>query len=219
MLARSLSLAVLCALFAGAAGAQPAAVDSVLAARNERGVALARQGHLDDALRQFTLLMARHPGFGAATNNCANVYVLLEEPDKAEALYRRLIEEGNEDGGVHLNLGLLLHRQGDARAASPHINRGLQLAGDVGRAYALLGLAGNGGISRAADAQGLGDLAIEDLLEQASRDMRLPASRAVAASDSAAAGSMATHPGGARAQQVGERGPRLYWMLPPVAEP
>jgi tetratricopeptide (TPR) repeat protein len=108
--------------------------------RNELGIVQAKGGHLEDALRQFSLVLAEQPEQPAALNNAANVYFLQGQTPRARELYERAIAAAPREGGLHLNLGVLLHAVGEEEASLTHVRRGLRLVGDVQNAYFLLGL-------------------------------------------------------------------------------
>jgi tetratricopeptide (TPR) repeat protein len=130
-------LGVLTAL--GASSAE-AADSEKLRLRNELGIVQAKSGHLEDALRQFTLVLAEAPNEPAALNNTANIYFLNGETERACDLYQRASGSAPQEGGVHLNLGLALHASGDPERALAHVREGLRLVGDLQHAYFLLGL-------------------------------------------------------------------------------
>lgn len=181
--------------------------------RNELGMVQAKGGHLEDALRQFTLVLAEAPNEPAALNNTANIYFLQGDPERARGLYQRAIAAAPKDGGVHLNLGLLMHAGGESEQALFHVREGLLLVGDLQHAYFLLGLSSSPTPERAADEAGLRSVEIEALLARAIQ--KVPHADSTAARVAVEQGSMTTRPAGAKAAQLETSPQRLYWM--PVA--
>lgn len=195
--------------------------------RNELGIIHVRSGHLDDGLRNFSLILAEFPSAAAALNNAANVYFLQGDTEQARALYERAIEAAPEEGGVYLNLGILLHTIGEEEASANRVRKGLALVGDLQHAYFLLGLSrrqSNQG--RASDRGGLDAAEIEALLAKAMAEVpdaepappaaSGPPSENVTLASRDAEQKMETRPGGAKAEaydpDAGVDSQRLFWM-------
>jgi serine/threonine protein kinase/tetratricopeptide (TPR) repeat protein len=117
------------------------------------GLALQRQGRLDQAVAEYRKALALAPKLLSAHNNLGLALVAQGKLDEAIAELHRAIELNPKFAGVHTNLGLALERQGklneaaaayrraielDARYAVPHVNLGLTLAqqGKPGEAVA-----------------------------------------------------------------------------------
>jgi Tfp pilus assembly protein PilF len=206
--------------------------------RNELGITYAKDGHLDDALRYFSLILAEYPENPAALNNSANVYFVQGETERAKKLYERAIHNEPEEGGIHLNLGILLYSIGEEQASAARVRRGLELIGDPHEAYYLLGLSTQppGSDSRAADASDLQASEIEELLARAMAEIpaaakaqqatqegaeksvqTAQATQAPAEKSAAESQKVSTRPGGAKASKVDPDvvANRLFWMSVP----
>jgi Tfp pilus assembly protein PilF len=211
--------------------------------RNELGITYAKEGHFEDALRSFSLVLAEDPEHAAALNNSANIYFVQGETERAQRLYERAIEAHPEEGGIRLNLGILLHSIGEEQESAARVRQGLELIGDPHEAYYILGLSTQrpSDNDRAADASELKASEIEDLLARAMADIpagaRKPGTESQTSSTqstgmttdgkssaepaqaaAASAPTIATRPGGAKASQVGPDivADRLFWMSAPT---
>ena len=187
------------------------------------------------SLRNFTLILAEDPNNAAALNNAANVYFLQGEADRANRLYRDAIESDPQEGGIHLNLGILLHASGDVEGSQEHVREGLALVGDVQHAYYLLGISnGEGDPGRASDQSGVSQAEIQALLSKAAAEV--PEREDADAADGSTEGGApeagntdresagddqatmhASRPGGAKAAEVNTEAARLFWMTLPGA--
>jgi tetratricopeptide (TPR) repeat protein len=170
------------------------------------------------------LILAEFPDAAAPLNNAANVYFLQGENDRAKELYERAIAAAPKEGGVHLNLGILLHAMGDEEASAVAVRKGLELAGDLQHAYFLLGLSTQNE-NRASGDEALQGAEIEALLAKAmaevptsskSKDGQATGEEVTVASREGEQ-TMETRPGGAKASEAGaeESGAdssRLFWM-------
>jgi len=205
--------------------------------RNELGITYAKDGHFDDALRSFSLILAEDPDHAAALNNSGNIYFVQGEMARAQKLYERAIQSESAEGGIHLNLGILLHSIGEDQASAASVRQGLDLIGDPHEAYYLLGLSKQppSDNDRAADASDLQASEIEALLASAMADIPSAAktqtttpgatdkdgktinTTQTAATTAAAPKAISTRPGGAKASQAeGDIvADRLFWMSSP----
>jgi hypothetical protein len=159
------------------------------------------------------------------------------ETARARKLYERAIAADAREGGIHLNLGILLHSIGESQASAASVRRGLELIGDPHQAYYMLGLSQRppSDNDRAADASDLKSAEIEELLAAAMADIPTAAKESKsktavappaepgkptpnAASPSATALTVSTRPGGAKASEVASDShpdivaDRLFWM-------
>lgn len=209
--------------------------------RNELGITYAKEGHFEDALRSFSLVLAANPEHAGALNNSANIYFVQGEPARARKLYERAITAAPTEGGIHLNRGILLHSIGERQASAAAVRAGLELIGDPHEAYWLLGLSSRppGADDRADDARALKASEIEDLLARAMADIPAAARegntatpedtapRPAAGEDAkvtsttpgssapaSPAATISTRPGGAKASQASSDivAERLFWM-------
>lgn len=202
--------------------------------RVDLGIIYAKEGHFDDALRSFSLVLAENADNPAALNNSANIYFVQGETERAQRLYERAIQAQSEEGGIYLNLGILLHTIGDDQASAVQVRRGLDLIGDPHEAYYLLGLSTQppGDNDRAADASDLQASEIEALLASAMADIpssaKNPATGAgqtdknskttqTSVTTASATQAISTRPGGAKASQGNGEivADRLFWMSSP----
>jgi Tfp pilus assembly protein PilF len=223
------------ALFALSLGVPAPARADLEAARlrNELGIVYVKDGHLEDGLRNFSLILAEFPEEAAALNNAANVYFLQGEMDRARDLYERAVAVAPNEGGIRLNLGILLHAVGEDDAAAAAVRQGLARIGDLQHAYFLLGLSSQQmDRVRASESGDVEAAEIEELLARAMAEVPTvsPEERAgetedLALDDAAHRGAEAspdsveqvsrtvqTRPGGAKAAQAGTDSDRLFWM-------
>lgn len=212
--------------------------------RNELGITYAKEGHFEDALRSFSLILAEDSEDAAALNNSANIYFIQGETERAQKLYERAIASDGAQGGIYLNLGILLHSIGNTQQSAARVRQGLELIGDPHEAYYLLGLSTQrpSDNDRAADASELKASEIEDLLARAMADIPAAArqsgteqasgasaagtddkkmtesTQAARTSTSSTSSTIATRPGGAKASEAGGAdivADRLFWMSAP----
>ena len=105
--------------------ASPGDASETAELRNELGIIHARGGHLDDALRQFSLLLADDPQSAVALNNAGNVYFLQGVHERAHELYMQARLEAPEVGGILLNLGILESAEGQKLKAIRILERAI----------------------------------------------------------------------------------------------
>lgn len=183
--------------------------------RNELGIIHARDGHLEDALRQFSMILANAPQSPMALNNAGNVYFLQNEHERARQLYEQAHLEAPKVGGILLNLGILEHLLGEKEASQRHVREGMTLVGDLDTAYYLLGLSRSHGGERASDEAGVREVEIEALLAQAMAgipDAETDSDDAVENEQMAQDQTVATRAGGTKASEIDTQVERLYWM-------
>ncbi|HEV8020437.1 MAG TPA: hypothetical protein VGP41_04180, partial [Candidatus Lustribacter sp.] len=87
------------------------------------GVVLARRGRRLDARAQFEHAVARDGAHGGALVNLANVLV-LDEPERAQALYETALRHDAAYAAAHRGLCGLAAARGDAAATSRHREAG-----------------------------------------------------------------------------------------------
>jgi len=183
--------------------------------RNELGIIHARDGHLEDALRQFSMILANEPESAVALNNSANVYFMQGDHEQAKQLYGQAHLEAPEVGGILLNLGILEHLLGDEDSSRRHIRDGMALVGDLDTAYYLLGLSKSAGSERASDESGVREVEIEALLAEAMAGIpeaeaeleATPQEQAVAQEQT-----VSTRAGATKAAEIDTKVERLFWM-------
>lgn len=204
--------------------------------RNDLGITYAKEGHFEDALRSFSLVLAENPDHAAALNNSANIYFVQGETARAHKLYERAVAVDSQQGGIYLNLGILQHSIGEDEASAASVRQGLDLIGDPHEAYYMLGLSQQAPTDndRAADASDLKSSEIEALLARAMADIpnaakeskTAPNTPSLSATSQQAqkvatpsnAATVSTRPGGAKASESGAEtsevvvAERLFWM-------
>ncbi len=105
------------------------------------GTALDKQGHLDEALRQFQEALKEKPGYAEAYNNSG---VVLDEQgrlDEAISQYLQAIKLKPNFADAHNNLGAALNKQGRVDQAADHYQQALRLNPDHAAAHYNLGAA------------------------------------------------------------------------------
>jgi tetratricopeptide (TPR) repeat protein len=127
-------LATALLLCAGAASAQVADV------RSDYGVTLAMSGEEARAESLFITMLSHTRGDARALNNLGNIRLLRDETSVALAFYDRALRGDSLDAGIHLNRATALLVMGDSDRAAIAYARGVQLAGGVEQAQALLGI-------------------------------------------------------------------------------
>ena len=105
------------------------------------GVALGKQGKLDEAIPHFERALQLKPDFAGAHNNLG--LALGKQGKWAEALphFERALQLQPDYADAHNNLGLALRTQGKVNEAMRHFERALQLDPDDVAAHNNLGLA------------------------------------------------------------------------------
>jgi len=72
-------------------------------------------------------LAAERPDDPAVQNDLGNLLQLAKHPDEAEAAYRRAIELDGKHASFHFNLGLVLEKRGENRAAMKEYKTAVEL--------------------------------------------------------------------------------------------
>ncbi|MBI4249872.1 MAG: tetratricopeptide repeat protein [Elusimicrobia bacterium] len=91
----------------GGAASRAAAPESALT-RHARGLALARDGKFEDALKEFEGTVKLAPDFAAAWNNFGSALTRLNRTEEAVEKFRRAIQLDAAYGEAHNNLGMAL---------------------------------------------------------------------------------------------------------------
>jgi tetratricopeptide (TPR) repeat protein len=134
ILALAVCLLALPAALAGAA--EPAAPGSQV----DYGITLAMTGNLARAESVFVSLLAPGHGDSRALNNLGNLELLRGEVEVALAFYERAIRSDSADAGIRLNRSVALMLLGREEESRDEAATGVQLAGGLKAASALLGL-------------------------------------------------------------------------------
>src|SRR5262245_61875442 len=113
-----LVLLALCALLLGVAEAQEKGKLSDAAAKaNARGVALMKEGKLEEAVAAFQQAAEAAPSSGVIQSNLAYAYDRQGRIDEAVAAYRKVLDLDAENAVVRNNLATLYSKQGRFDAA------------------------------------------------------------------------------------------------------
>jgi tetratricopeptide (TPR) repeat protein len=109
------------------------------AAHNDRGVALARQGRLDEAVACFRRALELRPSHGSARGNLGLVLAKQGRLAEAVACYEQALCFEPDTAETHVNLGNALRDQGKLDAAVARFRRATQIRPDLVEAYLALG--------------------------------------------------------------------------------
>ncbi len=97
------------------------------AAHNNRGVAFAQQGRLDEAMPWFQQAFQLDPTNADACNNIASICEMQQRYDEAVAYYRQAVSLKPTHVQAHYNLGIVLHKQGKPDEAIASYERVLSM--------------------------------------------------------------------------------------------
>ncbi len=103
---------------------------SLVAVRNDLGVALARAGRPAEAQEQFERALALRPGYADAHDNLGSILLQLGRRDEAVAQYRAALSLDPGLASAHYNLGNALRGAGDGSAAAAEYRAALRLVGE-----------------------------------------------------------------------------------------
>ena len=126
--------------------ASPAAAQGDHAPKSgELGVALAMHGESSRAESVFVSMLSHTRGDARALNGLGNLRLLRGDLGVALAFYDRALRGDSADAGIHLNRATALMLLGDDARARDAARTGIQLAGSLDAAQALLGLTPDAG--------------------------------------------------------------------------
>jgi tetratricopeptide (TPR) repeat protein len=108
---------------------------------NRRGIALARQGRLDEAVASFQRAVQMKPDDAVAYGNWGLALTMQGKPDEALACYRRALELKPDFAEGYSNLGRLWMDQGRIEEALACFRRALELKPEFAEAHNRLGRA------------------------------------------------------------------------------
>lgn len=97
-------------------------------AHSKLGVALARQGHLDGAISEFTKAVSLHPGYAPAYSNLGNTYREKGMLQEALAAYERAVALDPDYWVAQQNLGALYKEMGRMGEAVEHFKKATRLS-------------------------------------------------------------------------------------------
>lgn len=98
--------------------------------RNKFGLALARLGETEDAVKQFSLAVDLDPKFTDARNNLGLALSLLNRNAEAKAQFLSALELAPDFASSHFNLATLLQKEGDTAGAKEHLAAAVRLDPD-----------------------------------------------------------------------------------------
>jgi predicted O-linked N-acetylglucosamine transferase (SPINDLY family) len=108
---------------------------------NRRGIALAQQGRLDEAMASFQRAVEIKPDDAVAHGNWGLALTLQGKLDEAVAHYRRALELKPDFADAYSNLGRVWMTRGQITEALACFRRALELKPDFAEAHNRLGLA------------------------------------------------------------------------------
>lgn len=126
---------IACSLICSAQG-----TDRVAAVAFEQGVSALAAGHLDQAERDFSLVVRQDPTSSGAHANLGVVAMRRRNWDGALAELRKAVALSPTTFGIRLNIGLVFYRKGDFSAAVPEFAAVLHHDPNSEQARYLLGL-------------------------------------------------------------------------------
>jgi protein O-GlcNAc transferase len=94
---------------------------------NHRGIELAMQGEIAQAVVQFERALSLQPDCVDALNNLGNLHLNQGGAEQAVALFEKALSVRESYAEAHSNLGLALTRQGHLSRATVHFERALLL--------------------------------------------------------------------------------------------
>ena len=108
-------------------------------ARNNLGVALARQGRLDEAIYHYFESLRIKADQGEVHNNLANALAARGDSEEALSHYYKALQIAPDSASAHNNLGITLARLGKVDEAIGHYQEALRLKPDYAGAHYNLG--------------------------------------------------------------------------------
>ena len=183
-------------------------------ARSDYGVTLAMSGEEARAESTFITMLSHTRGDVRALNNLGNIRLLRGETSVALAFYERALRGDSLDAGIHLNRATALMLMGDKERSEVAFARGVQLAGGVEQAQALLGITPEKQPEeRAAKKTAIDPEQVRAMLKQAASTVPTAKVQSVAANARKTAGKTpsAWRSAGPRASDGSETPGLLYW--------
>ena len=98
------------------------------------GIALARQGKVEEAKKHYEKALQLFPDYAEAQNNLGNLLLSQNKMDEAIALFRKAIENSPENPSFRNNLGTALARQQMVAEATAEFQEAVRLAPDYAEA-------------------------------------------------------------------------------------
>jgi len=185
-------------------------------ARSDYGVSLAMSGEEARAESLFITMLSHTRGDSRALNNLGNIRLLRGETGVALAFYDRALRGDSLDAGIHLNRATALMLMGDKERSEAAFARGVQLAGGVDQAQALLGILPEKAPETQSEERGDKKTTIDPervraMLKQAASTVPTAKVQAASASKTGGKTSSAWRSAGPRASDGSETPGLLYW--------
>ena len=98
------------------------------------GLALARQGKVEEAKKHYEKALQLFPDYAEAQNNLGNLLLAQNKIDEAIALFRKAIQNSPENASFRNNLGTALARQQMVAEATAEFQEAVRLAPDYAEA-------------------------------------------------------------------------------------
>jgi Flp pilus assembly protein TadD len=98
------------------------------------GIALARQGKVEEAKKHYEKALELFPDYAEAQNNLGNLLLSQNKMDEAIALFRQAIQNGPDNPSFRNNLGTALARQQMVAEAITEFQEAVRLAPDYAEA-------------------------------------------------------------------------------------
>ncbi len=98
------------------------------------GIALARQGKVEEAKKHYEKALELFPDYAEAQNNLGNLLLSQNKMDEAIALFRKAIENSPENASFRNNLGTALARRQMVAEATAEFQEAVRLAPDYAEA-------------------------------------------------------------------------------------
>ena len=208
-------MAVVAALLLGAG--RSSAGEDVATRECELGIIEALSGQSAKAESIFISALSHAPGSPAALTNLGNLNLLRGDAEVALGFYERALAHDTSDAGIVLDQATALLVLGDEDAAQERAHLGVEMAGGMLHAAALLGLrapAREGRATRGAEASYLSKEEVLSMLRAAAGRVPADSSRAAGRSNRLDAPGRRIpqwRPAGPRSTDVGVQPMLVYW--------
>jgi tetratricopeptide (TPR) repeat protein len=108
-------------------------------AHNNLGIALKKEGKLNEAIAHYQQALRASPDYADAYNNLGVAHQLQGKLEEAIGHFRSAIELEPDYAKAHNNLGIVFAMQGKFTEAMHHLQRAIQIRPDYAEAYSNIG--------------------------------------------------------------------------------